>query len=267
MPQRPRIGARAPDLVPGEIRIRLERGEPSANHMEQIAIDMGTLLETAFPSLAHEADRLRSGGLVTKMRAGGQLLFEALDREAWAAARVSKSDSVRGWGAMAIGWAPDLDLDERLRLMRPYADDAHFAVREWAWLSLRPHVAMEPKAAIRELVPWTSEESERLRRFATEASRPRGVWSQHIAVLKAEPELGLPLLLPLKSDPSRYVQDSVANWLNDASKSRPEWVEDICGAWLANGHELATHRICRRGMRSISRVARSAAPGSSTPVP
>lgn len=267
MPRQLRVGARAPSLVPLEIRARLERGEPSANHMEQIAIDMGALLETAFPSLANEADRLRSGGLVTKMRAGGQLLFEALGQEAWVVARKSESDSVRGWGAMAIGWAPALDLDDRLQLMRPYADDVHFAVREWAWLSLRPRIAMEAETAIRRLHPWTSEESERLRRFATEASRPRGVWSQHIAILKAEPEMGLPLLLPLRSDPSRYVQDSVANWLNDASKSRPEWVEDICGAWLADSHTPATERICRRGMRSISRVARSAAPGSSTPVP
>jgi 3-methyladenine DNA glycosylase AlkC len=235
--------------------------------MEQIAIDMGALLETAFPTLANEAERLRSGGLVTKMRAGGQLLFEALDHEAWAVAKKSESDSVRGWGAMAIGQAPNLDLEDRLRLIRPYADDAHFAVREWAWLSLRPHIASEPEDAIRMLRPWTSEESERLRRYATEATRPRGVWSQHIANLKTEPELGLPLLLPLKSDPSRYVQDSVANWLNDASKSRPEWVEEICGAWLANSHDRATTRICRRGMRSISRVARSAAPESSTPVP
>lgn len=236
--------------------------------MEQIAIDMGALLENAFPSLANEADQLRSGGLVTKMRRGGQLLFEALDQEAWTVARNSESDSVRGWGAMAIGQAPDLDLDDRLRLMRPYADDAHFAVREWAWLSVRPHVAMEPEGAIRMLRPWTTEESERLRRFATEATRPRGVWSQHIAILKAQPDLGLPLLLPLKSDPSRYVQDSVANWLNDASKSRPEWVKAVCESWSASTRDARTARICRRGMRSIARATASSAsdPESLTPV-
>jgi 3-methyladenine DNA glycosylase AlkC len=236
--------------------------------MEQIAIDMGALLETAFPSLANEADRLRSGGLVTKMRAGGQLLFEALGQEAWVVARNSESDSVRGWGAMAIGWSPDLDLGDRLRLMRPFADDAHFAVREWAWLSLRPHIVMEPENAIRMLRPWTREESERLRRFASEASRPCGVWSKHITILKAKPDLGLPLLLPLKSDPSRYVQDSVANWLNDASKSQPEWVKAICESWLASASDERTARICRRGMRSIARATTSNASGpeSLTPV-
>lgn len=266
MPQQTRVGARAPGLVPAEIRIRLEHGEPSANHMEQIAIDMGALLETAFPSLAGEADRLRSGGLVTKMRTGGRLLFEALGEEAWTVARASESDSVRGWGAMAIGWAPDLDLDERLRLMRPYADDPHFAVREWAWLSLRPHVATAPDVAIAKLEPWTGEGSDRLRRFATEATRPRGVWSQHIAVLKAEPELGLPLLLPLSSDPSRYVQDSVANWLNDASKSRPEWVEQMCSEWGRAASPI-TARICKRACRSLGRETKGQVPVSGLPGP
>src|SRR5689334_21101802 len=110
MPSQSRKGARAPSLVPAEIRARLEAGEPSVNHMEQIAIDMGTLLATAVPDLADQADRLRSGGLVTKMRAGGRVLFEELGEEAWVAARASESDTVRGWGAMAIGAAPGISL-------------------------------------------------------------------------------------------------------------------------------------------------------------
>jgi 3-methyladenine DNA glycosylase AlkC len=251
MPQQTRVGARAPSLVPAEIRLRLEHGEPSVNHMEQIAMDMGTLLETAFPALAGEAGRLRSGGLVTKMRAGGLLLFEALGEEAWTVARASESDSVRGWGAMAIAACPGLSLAGRLEQLRGFADDPHFAVREWAWLAARPAVVGDPERALGLLGGWTGSDSPRVRRFASEATRPRGVWSAHIPILKSQPELGLPLLLPLKSDPSRYVQDSVANWLNDASKSRPDWVEATCGAWLEKGCHAATDRICRRGMRSL----------------
>ena len=172
--------------------------------MEQIAIDMGALLETAFPELADQADRLRAGGLVTKMRAGGQVLFEALGKEAWVAAGESTSDSVRGWGAMAVAACPELSLDERLAHLRPFADDPHFAVREWAWLSFRPTVAAELGGAIGVLRRWTAETSPNLRRFASEATRPRGVVGSHpCPEAGAGPRPADPLPAPRRREPLR----------------------------------------------------------------
>lgn len=246
-----RRGARAPNLVTPDIRRALEAGEPSVNHMEQIAIDMGCLLANTFSEFGQQADRLRTGGLVCKMRVGGEILWEGLGEEAWSVTAQHQSDSVRGWGAMAVGACPARSLVERLALVEPFADDPHFAVREWAWLALRPHIVKDPREAIELLTPWTSSSSPRLRRFASEVTRPRGVWSVHIPVLKQTPQLALGLLDALHADPELYVQNSVGNWLNDASKTTPTWVKHTCRAWLDKSNLPSTHRICKRAMRNL----------------
>ena len=230
----------------------MERGAESVNHMEQIALDMGNLLSNQFPTLAARAGELRSKGLVAQMREGGRLLFQELGMSAITEAPAWSSDTCRGWGAMAVGVVPELDIEGRIRLIAPFADDPHFAVREWAWLSLRPHVATDVRAGIAALVPWTRSPSERSRRFASEVTRPRGVWSAHINELKREPAAGLPILEPLRDDPSRYVQDSVGNWLNDAAKSNPRWVQATCDRWTAAEPAAATRRICRRASRNVA---------------
>jgi 3-methyladenine DNA glycosylase AlkC len=247
-----RRGARVPTLVPPDVLLRLEAGEESVNHMEQVALDMGNLLAASLPELAHRGAELRGKGLVARMRAGGRVVHEELGAAAVVVCGRSTSDTVRGWAAMAISHAPDLTLAARLRMIRQLADDSHFAVREWAWLAMRAHIARDVRQAVALLTPWTQEDSQRLRRFASEATRPRGVWSAHLPVLKANPQLGLDLLEPLRSDPARYVQDSVGNWLNDASKTRPEWVIGVCERWTSSSTSAATARICRRARRSLS---------------
>jgi len=59
------------------------------------------------------------------------------------------------------------------------------------------------------------------------------------------------LLLPVRSDPSRYVQNATANWLNDASKSRPEWVRDVCERWARESPTKETGYIVRRALRTL----------------
>lgn len=163
------------------------------------------------------------------------------------------SDVVREWSAFVVGAASGMTFARRLAWLKTQADDANAGTREIAWLALRPHVIEDPVDAVRRLVPWTGSRSERLRRFASEITRPCGVWCSHIPLLKAEPDIGLPILDPLASDASRYVGNSVANWLNDASKSQPAWVRSITDAWRKRSPTPETERIVHRALRTIGR--------------
>lgn len=252
-----RPGARrAADVEPATLAA-LSRGEvASATLAEVLALDQAQLLRHVFPGLPAAAlaaaDAACQQGILKRMQRMGAVLLDTLGPAGIAACRQHRSDTVRGWACFMIGAQSGLDLPARLRAMRPLADDAHFGVREWAWMALRPPLAATLDEAIALLVPWTAEPSEYLRRFASEALRPRGVWCAHIEALKREPARALPLLTPLRADPSRYVQDSVANWLNDAAKTQPGWVRELCATWLRDSPGPATVRICQRAQRSLT---------------
>ena len=137
--------------------------------------------------------------------------------------------------------------------MKPFAADKHFGVREVVIFASKERLAEDLNTAISILSTWTKSEDENVRRYAVETIRPTGVWTKKIAQLHDEPSLGLPVLNPLKEDPSRYVQNAVGNWLNDASKSQAEWVKALCQEWGTATDNSATKYIIKRGMRTINK--------------
>jgi len=242
--------------VPAQTVAELNRGvRETRDLVEGFTIDFSQLMRQGLPEMSVPSfDRMRAGldeSYTKRFRLAASICFDELGQAAVGRLGAHKSDTIRGWSAYAVGLIPDISIEDRLAMVRPLADDPHFGVREWAWLGVRGAIVDEPEKVIALLGPWVHDASANIRRFATEATRPRGVWAAHIGVLKETPKLALPLLDPLYSDASKYVQDSVANWLNDASKTQPGWVRSVCERWMSESDSTATARICKRAMRTM----------------
>ncbi|MDV9040646.1 DNA alkylation repair protein [Stenotrophomonas sp. RAC2] len=242
-------------ILPAERLQALNNGSVAATHLaECLAVDFAALLHAVAPALHADAlHRMRDAegaGITQRMALAARLLRESGqgDPAQW---QDHASDSVRGWACYLIGGDVGATLPAKLRAMRPLADDPHFGVREWAWLALRADVVAAPLQALECLQPWTQQASPYLRRFACEALRPRGVWATHIALFKQHPEHALPMLEALANDPERYVQDSVGNWLNDAGKTQPQWLQALCARWQCEHRSDANAYIRKRATRSL----------------
>ncbi|NAS11141.1 DNA alkylation repair protein [Poritiphilus flavus] len=162
------------------------------------------------------------------------------------------SDIVRCWSC----WAESLfqnSIENLLKAMKPYAADAHFGVREVVIFASKERLIVDLDKAMAILSGWISDEDENVRRYAVEALRPVGVWTKKILEFQENPEKGLHILEPLRSDSSKYVRDSVGNWLNDASKSKPDWVQAVCSRWKAESATKETAYILKRGLRTIEK--------------
>ena len=118
---------------------------------------------------------------------------------------------------------------------------SEFAVREF--------IRKDLKRALATMEVWSRDESEAVRRLASEGCRPRLPWSFRLDAILADPALAAPILENLRADPSLYVRKSVANHLNDVTKVHPDWVLDRLATWpIENSH---TAWIARHALRSL----------------
>ncbi|MDO4692187.1 MAG: HEAT repeat domain-containing protein [Porphyromonadaceae bacterium] len=264
MKQAIRKGAVRIDLVPQDILARLNRGEiETVNLTEGLAIDQIALLKNTLISLDRESyitpildaiAELPKATFNTLNHIIGQTIHRLIslhqDDDLWLGIVSHPSDTIRCWACYLVA-SRDMGIDEYLEQIRPFASDHHFGVREVSWLSMREHITSNLNRSLAILSEWVTDDNSYVRRFATESTRPRGVWCQHISQLKTDPSLAIHLLEPLKSDSSRYVQDSVANWLNDASKTAPEFVMTLTDRWRTESPTNETAYIIKRALRTL----------------
>lgn len=114
---------------------------------------------------------------------------------------------------------------------------ARYTVYASSEFAVRPFILKQKERMMQQMYLWANHENELVRRLASEGCRPQLPWAQSLPDFKKDPSPILPILNQLKNDPSLHVRKSVANNLNDISKTHPKLVIDIAKRWYGDNKE------------------------------
>ncbi|MGC5346999.1 hypothetical protein [Streptomyces sp. DT171] len=135
------------------------------------------------------------------------------------------------------------DLEQALEALRRLT--SYFSAED----AMRYFIRDFPTETFKVIEQWTEDPDHRVRRLASECTRPNLPWSITIPV---NIDAGLPVLDRLYSDHSQFVTQSVANHLHDVADDDLALVLDTLGRWRREGH--ATQKqfdfIARQALRS-----------------
>ena len=147
------------------------------------------------------------------------------------------SDFVEVYGQDEANWNISMAALERYT---PHAS-AEFAVR--------PFIINHEERMMAQMYAWSKSDNEHVRRLASEGCRPALPWAQGLPKYKKDPTPILRILEQLKTDPDLYVRKSVANNLNDISKTHPDLVAKIAKEW--HGDNPHTNWIVKHACRTL----------------
>ena len=116
--------------------------------------------------------------------------------------------------------------------------------------AVRPFLLKYEGEMISRMTKWSLHENYKVRRLASEGSRPRLPWAMAIPFLKKDPAPILPILENLKNDPSDFVRRSVANSINDIAKDHPGIVIALARKWKGF-ISTETDAIIKHGSRTL----------------
>lgn len=242
--------------IPDDILHQLNTGQiQSITLAEFLAIDLQLFLKTLFPEIKNVSEIDKARPFTFRLKKASELIFERYEDTKLDFLQNHQSDMARTLACGIISLIPNLTISQRLKKIKPLANDnSAVSVKENAWWFLRAHIEENLSEVIDIFAKfWVNDKSANIRRYASESTRPRGVWCKHINILKKNPQIALPILQPLYADESKYVQDSVANWLNDASKDSPQFVIDLCEDFRKKSSSPNTLKIIKRAMRTIKK--------------
>ncbi len=146
-------------------------------------------------------------------------------------------DFVEVYGQDVRHWDLSMSALERYTL----SSSSEFAVR--------PFIINHEARMMRQMEEWAGHNNEHVRRLTSEGCRPQLPWGQALSSFKKDPSPVLRVLERLKADPSLYVRKSVANNLNDISKTHPALIAAIARDWY--GENEHTNWIVKHGCRTL----------------
>ncbi|EWM17543.1 DNA alkylation repair protein [Kutzneria sp. 744] len=146
--------------------------------------------------------------------------------------------------AVAVRAVPDA-FDVGLQLV------ADLTSRLTGEFALRTFLAADLDRTLATALRWTASPDEHVRRLASEGTRPRLPWAKRVPAIIDDPQSTVPILDALHRDPSEYVRRSVANHLNDISRSDPALAVAVATRWLTT----ETAPLVRHALRTLVKAA------------
>jgi len=115
--------------------------------------------------------------------------------------------------------------------------------------AIRPFIIKDSQKTMQQMLLWSQNNNESVRRLASEGCRPRLPWACSLPEFKKNPMLILPILENLKADKSLFVRKSIANNLNDIAKDNPDIVINIIKKW--QGINSDTNWLIKHAARTL----------------
>ena len=117
--------------------------------------------------------------------------------------------------------------------------------------AIRPFIVQYPQKTLTQMKEWSHSKNSHVRRLSCEGLRPRLPWASRLTSFVEDPSPILPILENLKDDPSKYVQKSVANCLNDILKDHPDRFVEIVEDWATTPISKARRWILFHALRKL----------------
>ncbi|WP_299536988.1 DNA alkylation repair protein [Ulvibacterium sp.] len=98
--------------------------------------------------------------------------------------------------------------------------------------TIRPYLEAFPESTLKVMEAWSKDKNKHVRRLSCEGARPRLPWAAKLDIFIKDPTPLVPILENLRDDPSKYVQKSVGNCINDILKDHLEVGKNLVDSWL-----------------------------------